>query len=80
MFSFKDNRKHEPLVMKLDLEDVNSMPSIIDYIIKNVGEIDILINNAGVSSRGKVMETNIEVYKKIMNINFFGQIAFTQGN
>ncbi len=44
------------------------------------GRVDILINNAGVSSRGSVMDTDTEVDRRIMELNFFGTISFTKGS
>lgn len=41
--------------------------------------MDILINNAGISSRGAVLDTHINVDRKIMETNFFGTIALTKG-
>lgn len=40
--------------------------------------IDILINNAGVSSRGGAMETTTDSLMNVMNSNFFGTVAVTK--
>lgn len=40
--------------------------------------IDILINNAGISQRSMAEETSVEVDRKIMEVNFFGQVAITK--
>lgn len=44
------------------------------------GKIDILINNAGISYRGEVVNTNMDVDIKVMLTNYFAQIALTKGN
>lgn len=44
------------------------------------GKIDILINNAGISYRGEVVNTNMDVDIKVMFTNYFAQIALTKGN
>lgn len=41
--------------------------------------IDILINNAGISYRGEILDTNIDVDIKIMMTNYFSQVALTKG-
>lgn len=38
-----------------------------------------MINNAGVSSRGDVLETDLAVDRKVMEVNFFGTVALTKG-
>ena len=40
--------------------------------------IDILINNAGASVRGSVVETQLSVDHTVMNINYFGSVALTK--
>ena len=42
------------------------------------GVIDILINNAGISSRSKIMDTDLSVDEKLMAVNFFGPVALTK--
>ena len=44
-------------------------------ILKNV---DILINNAGISQRSLVKDTNFEVYKKLMDVNYLGTVRLSQ--
>jgi dehydrogenase/reductase SDR family protein 7B len=44
----------------------------------NLGGIDCLIANAGVSSRGTALSTSQEVLQRIMQVNFFGPVALTK--
>lgn len=41
--------------------------------------VDIFINNAGISSRGSVMDTNLETNEKLMKVNYFSAVALTKG-
>lgn len=66
------------IVQPLDLENHNSIENIAQSVKIKVGEIDILINNGGISQRSLVKDTSLEVDKKIMNINYFGTIALTK--
>jgi len=43
------------------------------------GPVNIVINNAGMSSRGAACDTSLDVDATIMNVNYFGQIAVTKG-
>lgn len=40
--------------------------------------VDILINNAGVSQRSLILDTDLSVYRKLMEIDYFGVVALTK--
>jgi NADP-dependent 3-hydroxy acid dehydrogenase YdfG len=40
--------------------------------------VDVLINCAGISSRGSVVETQIEVDRRLMDVNLWGAVALTK--
>ncbi|MBL7863809.1 MAG: SDR family oxidoreductase [Cyclobacteriaceae bacterium] len=46
--------------------------------IKRFGRIDILINNAGITMRALFDEVDLDVIKKVMDINFFGVLYATK--
>ncbi|XP_060063393.1 dehydrogenase/reductase SDR family protein 7-like isoform X2 [Ylistrum balloti] len=74
----KPAEKMEPEIFLMDLENISSVPDQVDSMVKQVGPIHILINNAGVSSRGQVEDTTVDAFTKVMTINFFGQVALTK--
>src|SRR5207253_4096361 len=42
--------------------------------MQHFGRIDILINNAGISMRAEVAETDLDTIKRVMDINFWGTV------
>lgn len=46
--------------------------------IKRFGRIDVLINNAGISMRALFEEVDLDVVKKVMDINFYGVLYATK--
>ncbi|MFM9837113.1 MAG: SDR family oxidoreductase [Cyclobacteriaceae bacterium] len=46
--------------------------------IKRFGRIDILINNAGISMRALFNDVDLDVVKKVMDINFYGVLYATK--
>ncbi len=42
------------------------------------GKVDLLINNAGISMRALFEEVNLEVVRRVMDINFYGVLYATQ--
>jgi short-subunit dehydrogenase len=61
-----------------DVSNENDCRHFIESTIEVWGGIDILINNAGVSMRALVKETDLNVFKKVMDTNFFGAVACTK--
>ncbi len=50
----------------------------ISSTIETFGGIDILINNAGVSMRALVNDVDLDVIRKVMDVNFFGAVYCTK--
>jgi short-subunit dehydrogenase len=61
-----------------DVSRYNDCKLFIESTINQFGGIDILINNAGISMRSLVAETDIEVFQKVMDINYFGTVYCTK--
>ncbi len=66
------------LVLPMDMEQFDKFPSLFDEILKNFGQLDILYNNAGVSQRSFVTETELSVYEKILRLDLLSVIALTK--
>ena len=69
---------YPPVVLTMDITNMTSLQSEVASITEICGKIDILINNAGISYRGDVVNTNIDVDTKVMLTNYFAQIALTK--
>jgi short-subunit dehydrogenase len=74
----KMNHPERHLVIPLDLEKQYEFPTLSQSIIDQFGHIDMLFNNGGLSQRSEVHETSMEVDRRIMEINYFGNIALTK--
>ena len=72
---------HQPVVVKLDMSvDDQSLFSGADEVMAIYGYVDVVINCAGISHRGTVHETDLRVYRDIMQVNFFGPLALIKGD
>lgn len=69
---------HPPIILPLDLTDINSLQPEVYKVLTIHGRIDILINNAGISYRGEIINTNVDVDIKVMLTNYFAQIALAK--
>lgn len=68
----------DSLVLAFEATDLAALPETTDRAIAWRGGIDLLINNAGVSQRSLALDTEFEVYRRIMEIDYFGPIRLTQ--
>ncbi len=74
--SLKNATNH--LCLALDLENSSNFSELAQQIVDKYGCIDYLFNNGGLSQRSLVRDTPIEVDRRIMEINYFGNIALTK--
>uniref|UniRef100_A0A8D0L2V6 Dehydrogenase/reductase SDR family member 7B n=1 Tax=Sphenodon punctatus TaxID=8508 RepID=A0A8D0L2V6_SPHPU len=72
----KNTHKHHTVIF--DLSDAKMVASAAEEILKCVDHVDILINNAGISYRGTILDTGVEVDKQLMETNYFGPVALTK--
>lgn len=70
---------------KFDINELADHKKIFDYLEKNFGKLDILINNAGVwldsqpgDGKNRTSSTSQEILRKTFDANFFNLIALTQ--
>lgn len=62
-------------VLPLDLANLENLPEMVDKAKSFFGKVDKLILNAGISQRSLVKDTKLEVYRNLMEVNYFGNIA-----
>lgn len=73
-----EKKGSECIILYVDLEKPDSISGLASQIKSHSNSVDILVNNAGISQRSKAEETPIEVDRKIMEVNFFGQVMLTK--
>ena len=60
--------------------DVTNLPSCeaaIGQAITRFGGVDVLINNAGIAHRSAFADTQVDVLRRVMDVNFFGAVHCT---
>jgi len=64
--------------MVCDVSKEDDCKRFIDSTVETFGSIDILINNAGISMRSLFATTDMDVMRKIMEVNFMGAVYCTR--
>ena len=65
-------------ILPIDLNDFYAAPALVKKAYNFFGRIDILINNAGVSQRSLIVDTQFDVFKKLIEINYLGTVALSR--
>lgn len=65
-------------ILALDLLNIDEIPNLVEKAWSIKGTIDFVILSAGISQRSIAIETSIEVYQKLMGINYFAPVAIAQ--
>lgn len=66
------------LIVPLDLADEASIARAVAIVRTELGVVDTLIHNGGISQRALAQETRLEVDRQIMETNYFGAVCLTK--
>ncbi len=61
-----------------DVSDPQSVERIIKATIREFGQIDALVNNAGIADFGPIEETDFERWRRVMSVNLDGVFLMSQ--
>lgn len=76
-----DELKTEGIEVVVATADVGSNEQVIkamDQVVKELGSVDILINNAGISTFGGFLELEVEEWERIIQVNLLGMYYVTR--
>lgn len=68
----------EHLTVQADVGQATAATRAVDETIATFGQLDVLINNAGLSMRAKFAEVDVQVLEQLMQTNFFGTVYTTK--
>lgn len=71
-------KNSEATLVQLDVTDRDSIRNAVDKIIDEFGQIDLLVNNAGISISGALDELSFEDIEKQLDVNLKGLIETTK--
>ncbi|WP_165837578.1 SDR family oxidoreductase [Zavarzinia aquatilis] len=58
----------------VDVSDAGAMAALADWTDDVLGGIDILVNNAGIGMAGDFLDTRIEDWRRVLDVNLWGVI------
>lgn len=70
----------EAIALQADIGNIDNHQAFVDSILETYGQIDLLVNNAGMGPRQRLdlLEMSPESYDEVMTVNLKGPLFLTQ--
>jgi NAD(P)-dependent dehydrogenase (short-subunit alcohol dehydrogenase family) len=68
----------EAACVELDLADPSAAGGAIDALVRRLGGLDVLVNNAGVNRRATVLDETVADFERALRVNLVGPWACAQ--
>lgn len=65
-------------LLPLDLEQPENFGRAVQEALGFHGRVDVLVNNAGLSQRSRIADTDLAVYQRLMRVNYLGTVGLTK--
>jgi dehydrogenase/reductase SDR family member 7B len=69
---------HMSAVLPLDMSQPDTFDEALNAALRYTGKIDYLVHSAGISQRSKSIDTQPEVDRRIMEVNYFGPVLLSK--
>lgn len=66
------------ILAQLDITNDRQRREVLDLAIRRFGQLDVLVNNAGITARGSVEDTPEDLWRRIFETNLFGPIELAR--
>jgi short-subunit dehydrogenase len=76
--SLEQQYKVKAIAVQCDVVSETDCQHLIKQAVLTFGKIDVLVNNAGISMRALFKDTDVQVLKSLMDVNFWGMVYCTK--
>jgi UDP-glucose 4-epimerase len=66
------------IAIACDVTSLEACEAAVAEVSRTFGGIDVLVNNAGITHLGRFGETDLDVLRRVMEVNFFGALHCTR--
>ena len=68
----------DALALGCDVTSEADCCAALDAVTSRFGGVDVLVNNAGITHLGRFYDTDVDVLRRVMEVNFFGAVNCTK--
>ena len=58
--------------LRCDVSDAEAVPALVETVASELGDVNVLVNNAGVNIRGPIDELEFDSFRKVFQVNVDG--------
>ncbi|MGG0719158.1 3-oxoacyl-ACP reductase FabG [Robertmurraya massiliosenegalensis] len=69
---------YEAAFFQVDVSNRSSVDSMVQNVMEHFGDVDILINNAGITKDGMLAKLSVDDFQKVIDVNLTGVFHCTQ--
>ena len=68
----------DALIVPFDLANTEGLSEQVNETWNAIGGVDVVIHSGGISQRSRLIDTDTSVDRTMMEVNYFGTLAFTR--
>lgn len=65
-------------LLQVDLADTTSLEGKVTEAVGLFGHIDIMVHNGGITQRSLVIDTSMDVHRRVMEVDYFSYVELTR--
>ncbi len=73
-----DKLGHNSVALACDVGDPQQIKTLFDTVEKDVGIVSVLVNNAGIAAPGDFLNTTLEQFQQVIDVNLTGTFVALQ--
>jgi glucose 1-dehydrogenase len=66
------------LAVEADVSSRSQVQAMVDRVVRELGRIDICVNNAGIEIKGDFLDASDEEWNRVLGVNLYGSFVVSQ--
>lgn len=71
-------KSYEVSALASDITQQTQVERLVNFTVQRHGRLDVLVNNAGISARGQVLDTTPEQFRESLELNLIAVVRMTR--